>query len=280
MRKEISLAEKTARKKSVRIFTGHLIRKARLDKDTKAIVLRINSGGGSALVSENLWRELTLAKDQKPVVISFGDVSASGGYYLSCNADSIFADPMTITGSIGVFSMVFNAQTFFKNKLGITFDGVQTAKQPDAITMYQPLTDMQKKFIQNDVDSIYYDFTSRVASGRNRSITYIDSIGQGRVWSGEKGLKLGLVDRIGGVQDALDCAARMAKLKTYRLREYPEPENFLDLLLNNYKQSVKAKAIREDLGEQGVKWYQMISEYQSSAGVPQARLPFEFNLIP
>jgi protease-4 len=187
---------------------------------------------------------------------------------------------MTISGSLGVFSMIFNTQGFFKNKLGVTFDGVQTAKQPDAITMYQPLTEMQKKFIQNDVDSIYYDFTSRVASGRNKSRTYVDSIGQGRVWSGEKGLTLGLVDRIGGVQDALDCAARMAKLKSYRLHEYPEPENFLDLLLNNYKQSVKAKAIREDLGEEGVKWYQMISEYQSSAGMPQTRLPFEFNLIP
>ena len=258
----------------------YFIRKARLDNEVKAIVLRINSGGGSALVSENLWRELTLAKAAKPVVLSFGDVSASGGYYLSCNADSIFADPMTITGSIGVFSMLFNTQSFFKNKLGITFDGVHTAKQPDALSMVQPLTDMQKKFIQNDVDSIYHDFTSRVASGRNKSISYIDSIGQGRVWSGEKALELGLVDRIGGVQDALDCAARMAKLKTYRLREYPEPENFLDLLLNNYTQTVKAKTIREDLGEQGVKWYQTMSDYQSMSGVPQARLPFEFSLIP
>ena len=142
-----------------------IIRKARLDDNVKAIVVRINSGGGSALVSENLWRELTLAKAEKPVVLSFGDVSASGGYYLSCNADSIFADPMTITGSIGVFSMLFNTQTFFKNKLGVTFDGVHTAKQPDAINMYEPLTDMQKKFIQNDVDSIYRDFTSRVAEG-------------------------------------------------------------------------------------------------------------------
>jgi protease IV len=257
-----------------------IIRKARLDKDVKAIVLRINSGGGSALVSENLWRELTLAKAEKPVVMSFGDVSASGGYYLSCNADSIFADPMTITGSIGVFSMLFNTQSFFKNKLGITFDGVHTAKEPDALSMVQPLTDLQKKFIQNSVDSIYHDFTSRVASGRNKSIAYIDSIGQGRIWSGEKALQLGLVDRIGGAQDALDCAARMAKLKTYRLREYPEPENFLDLLLNNYKQSVKTKTIREDLGEQGAKWYQLMSDYQSMAGVPQARLPFEFSLIP
>jgi protease-4 len=258
----------------------YFIRKARLDNEVKAIVLRINSGGGSALVSENLWRELTLAKAAKPVVLSFGDVSASGGYYLSCNADSIFADPMTITGSIGVFSMLFNTQSFFKNKLGITFDGVHTAKQPDALSMVQPLTDMQKKFIQNDVDSIYHDFTSRVASGRNKSISYIDSIGQGRIWSGEKALELGLVDRIGGIQDALDCAARMAKLKTYRLREYPEPENFLDLLLNNYTQTVKAKTIREDLGEQGVKWYQTMSDYQSMSGVPQARLPFEFSLIP
>jgi protease-4 len=257
-----------------------IIRKVRLDNDVKAIVLRINSGGGSALVSENLWRELTLAKAEKPVVISFGDVSASGGYYLSCNADSIFADPMTITGSIGVFSMLFNTQTFFKNKLGITFDGVHTAKEPDAVTMVQPLSDLQKKFLQNSVDSIYHDFTSRVASGRNKTITYIDSIGQGRIWSGEKALQLGLVDRIGGVQDALDCAARMSKLKTYRLREYPEPENFLDLLLNNYKQSVKTKTIREDLGEQGAKWYLMMSEYQSMTGVPQARMPFEFSLIP
>ena len=257
-----------------------IIRKARLDKDVKAIVLRINSGGGSALVSENLWRELTLAKAAKPLVISFGDVSASGGYYLSCNADSIFADPMTITGSIGVFSIIFNTQAFFKNKLGITFDGVQTAKNPDAITMYQPLTDMQKRFLQNDVDSIYHDFTSRVADGRKKDIAFIDSIGQGRVWSGEKAFSLGLIDRIGGVQDALDCVARMAKLKNYRLREYPEPESFLELLLNNYKQSVKEKTIREDLGEQGTQWYQMMQRYQVMNGTMQARIPFDFNLVP
>jgi protease-4 len=257
-----------------------IIRKARLDDNVKAIVLRINSGGGSALVSENLWRELTLAKAEKPVVLSFGDVSASGGYYLSCNADSIFADPMTITGSIGVFSMLFNTQTFFKNKLGVTFDGVHTAKQPDALSMFEPLTDMQRKFIQNDVDSIYHDFTSRVAEGRNKDITYVDSIGQGRVWSGEKALKLGLIDRIGGVQDALDCAARMAKLKSYRLHEYPEPENFLDLLLNGYAQSVKTKTVQNDLGEQGARWYKMLSVYQSMSGVPQARIPFELNFTP
>ncbi len=258
----------------------YMIRKARLDKDIKAIVLRINSGGGSALVSENLWRELSLARISKPVVVSFGDVAASGGYYLSCNADSIYADPMTITGSIGVFSMFFNTQSFFKNKLGITFDGVHTSRQPDAMTLYQPLTNMQKKFLQNDVDSIYHDFTSRVAEGRHKSINYIDSIGQGRIWSGEKALQLGLVDRIGGVQDAVACAARMAKTTSYRLREYPEPESLFDLLINNYKQSLKAKSIQEDLGEEGVRWYQMMAEYRSQAGVPQARLPFVFRLNP
>ena len=257
-----------------------LIRKARLDNDVKAIVLRINSGGGSALASENLWRELTLAKGSKPVVISFGDVSASGGYYLSCNADSIFADPMTITGSIGVFTMTFSAQSFFKNKLGITFDQVQTAKQPDAVSVFQPLTDMQKRFIQNGVDSFYRDFLSRVGAGRKRSIEYVDSIAQGREWSGEKGLQIGLIDRIGGVQDALDCAARMAKLKSYRLKEYPEPENFFELLLNNYGQSVKIKAIQNDLGEEGARWYKAMSEYKSMDGIPQMRTPFEFNLIP
>jgi protease IV len=257
-----------------------IIRKVRLDDEVKAIVLRINSGGGSALVSENIWRELTLAKASKPVIISFGDVSASGGYYLSCNADSIFADPMTITGSIGVFSLVFNTQSFFKNKLGVTFDGVQTAKNPDAVTMYQPMTEIQKKFMQNEVDSIYHDFTSRVADGRKKDRSYVDSIGQGRVWSGEKALTLGLIDRIGGLQDAVDCAVKMSKVKSYRLREYPEPENFLDLLLNNYKQTVKAKTIEEDLGKQGAAWYQLMTDYQTISGTPQARLPYIFNLVP
>ncbi len=257
----------------------NMIRKARLDKDIRAIVLRINSGGGSALVSENLWRELTLAKAAKPVVISFGDVAASGGYYLSCNADSIFADPMTITGSIGVFSIIFNTESFFKNKLGVTFDAVQTAKQPDAITMVQPLTEMQKKFLQNDVDSIYYDFKSRVADGRKKDINYIDSIAQGRVWGGRKALKLGLVDEIGGLQHAIDCAARLAKTKDYRLREYPEPKNFLELLLNNYKEMVKIKSIREDFGNEGLIWYKSMSAIKAMTGVPQTRLPFELTIL-
>ncbi len=257
----------------------NMIRKARMDKDIKAIVLRINSGGGSALVSENLWRELTLAKASKPVVISFGDVAASGGYYLSCNADSIFADPMTITGSIGVFSMIFNTQSFFKDKLGVTFDQVQTAKDPDAITLFQPLTPMQKRFFQNDVDSIYHDFKSRVSEGRKKDINYVDSIAQGRVWGGKEALKLGLVDEIGGIQNAIDCAARLAKTKDYRLREFPEPKSFLDLLLNDYNESIKAKSIRADFGTEGLKWYKSMTYLQSINMVPQTRLPFELTIL-
>lgn len=256
-----------------------MIRKARLDKDIKAIVFRINSGGGSSGVSENLLRELTLAKAVKPVVVSFGDVAASGGYYVSCNADSIFADPMTITGSIGVFSVIFNTQSFFKNKLGITFDAVHTAKQPDAISLAQPLTDMQRRFLQNDVDSVYFDFKSRVASGRKKDIAYIDSIAQGREWGGLKALEIGLVDRIGGIQDAVDCAARLAKTTDYRLREYPEPKNFIDLLLNDYKESVKTNSIREDLGEQGLRWYKTMTDLKSMAGTPQMRMPYSIDIV-
>ncbi|RYY15669.1 MAG: signal peptide peptidase SppA, partial [Chitinophagaceae bacterium] len=191
----------------------NLIRKARMDKSIKAIVLRVNSGGGSALASENIWRELVLAKKDKPIVVSFGDVAASGGYYISAPANVIFAQPNTITGSIGVFSVVPNMQKFFNNKLGITFDAVKTAPDADAGTVVQPLTPSQQRFFQESVDSIYRTFKTRVAEGRNMSMEMVDSIGQGRVWSGKRALGLGLVDKLGGLQDALAAAAALAKLK-------------------------------------------------------------------
>src|SRR6186713_3223812 len=166
-----------------------LIRKARLDKTIKAIVFRVNSGGGSALASETIWRELSLAKAEKPVVVSFGDVAASGGYYISCGADSIFASPTTITGSIGVFGIIPNMESFFKNKLGITFDGVKTAPYADAGTLH-PLNETEKKMAQHGVDLIYEKFKKRVADGRKKDTSYVDSIGQGRVWSGDDGLQI------------------------------------------------------------------------------------------
>lgn len=253
-----------------------LLRKARLDKAIKAVVFRINSGGGSAMASENIWRELSIIKKEKPVVLSFGDVSASGGYYLSCNADSIFAQPNTITGSIGVFSMLPNMQKFFNNKLGITFDGVKTSPDADALSVVKPLTESQKKWLQTEVDSIYATFTQRVADGRKKSIEYIDSIGQGRIWSGNRALQLGLVDRIGGLQDAIDCAARMAKLSDYRLREYPEPKNIFDILFGDYQQNARQSAIRQELGEDNWKTFQAINKVKQMIGSPQARLPFDF----
>ena len=148
---------------------------------------------------------------------------------MSCNGDSIFAEPNTITGSIGVFSILPNMQKFFKNKLGVTFDGVKTAPDADELSVTKPLTEMQKRYFQNDVDSIYLTFKSRVANGRKKDIQYVDSIAQGRVWLGEKGLDLGLVDKLGGLQDAVDCAARLAKISDYILKEYPEPKNFRPL---------------------------------------------------
>ena len=256
----------------------NLVRKARLDKTVKAIVFRINSGGGSAMASENIWRELSLARKDKPVVISFGDVSASGGYYLSCNADSIFAQPNTITGSIGVFTLLPNMQDFFKNKLGVTFDGVKTSPDADVLSITKPLTESQRKYFQREVDSIYHTFKSRVADGRKKSIEYIDSIGQGRVWSGTRGLELGLVDRIGGLQDAVECAARMAKVTDYRLREYPDPKSIFDLLFGSYGQNTKAKVIKEELGEEGMRTYQTIRRVKRLLGVSQARIPFDFTI--
>jgi protease-4 len=256
-----------------------LIRKARLDNNVKAIVVRINSGGGSALASENIWRELTLArKAGKPVVVSFGDVAASGAYYLSCNADSIFAQTNTITGSIGVFTMLPNLEKFFNNKLGVTFDGVKTAPNADMLTATKPLTPAQRTFLQNSVDSTYMTFKQRVAEGRRKDVSYIDSIGQGRVWSGSRALQLGLVDRLGGLSDAIACAARMAKTSDYRLREYPEPHNVLDLIFGSYEKDATQSAIQKELGDDGVKTFQTMKRVKQMVGVTQARIPFEMTI--
>jgi len=253
-----------------------LIRKARLDKTIKAIVFRVNSGGGSALASEGIWRELSLAKKEKPVVVSFGDVAASGGYYISCAADSIFASPVTITGSIGVFGIIPNMQDFFKNKLGITFDGVKTGPYADAGAIYRPLSEQEKQFIQRSVDDIYSGFKQRVADGRKTTVEYVDSIGQGRVWSGNKAIGIGLVDKFGGLQDAVDCAARMAKLKDYRLSEYPEIRNIFDRLFGSGNNAIKAQTLKNELGEENYKVYKELIRVKQMTNSVQARMPFEF----
>ena len=257
-----------------------LLRKARLDDDVKAIVFRVNSPGGSSLASDAIWREVTLAKGDKPFVVSMGDYAASGGYYISCNADSVFADATTITGSIGVFSIIPNFQPFFNDKLGITFDGVKTAPYADMGSTGRPLTETEKRFMQASVDSIYNVFKNRVANGRTKDISYIDSIAQGHVYTGSRALQLALTDKTGTLQDAVDCAARMAKLKEYGTKEYPEKKSFWEELLNSssYKASMQENAIKENIGNQQYSILQQVKKLKVLMQAPQTRLPFDFDI--
>ena len=254
----------------------NIIRKLRLDNSVKAIVLRVNSGGGSALASENIWRELQMAKmDGKPVVVSFGDVAASGGYYIACGADSIFASPNTFTGSIGVFGIIPDMKGFFENKLGITFDGVKTGPYADAGGIHRPLTEAEKQQVQQNVEKIYLLFKQRVAAGRDREINYIDSIAQGRVWSGQDAIANGLVDKIGNLNDAVSCAARLAKVSDYGIREYPETRSLIDEIMGKNKPGPSA-LIKEQIGEDYYKVYKQLIQIREMGESVQARLPFEF----
>lgn len=250
------------------------IRKAREDNSVKAIVLRINSGGGSAMASEVMWREVELARKVKPVIVSFGDVAASGGYYMACAADSIFAQPTTITGSIGVFGVLPNMQKFFNNKLGITFDEVKTSPDATLMSITKPLSPVQRQYIQHEIDTIYNHFKYRVAQGRKKPMAFIDSIAQGRVWSGTQAVKLGLVDRLGGLDDAIAAAAARAKLKDYRLREYPGEQNMIEMLLGD-RSAEKEAALRKELGVQGYQAFCTIRSLQQMTGTIQARMPFD-----
>ena len=255
-----------------------LIQKIRNDKSIDAVVLRVNSPGGSALASDIIWREIDLLKKEKPVVVSMGDVAASGGYYIACGADSIYADANTITGSIGVFSVIPNAEKFLKNKVGITFDRVKTGQYADAPSATRALTVTEQRFLQAGVDSVYHTFKSRVAEGRQKSVAYIDSIAQGRVWTGADAIKVGLVDKIGTLNDALASAAKMAKLKGYSIKKYPESRSFIEEFFEGYKNEVKTKAIQQELGLEQWQVLQQLKSIKQIMGQPQARLPiFELN---
>ena len=257
----------------------NLFAKARRDKNIKAIVLRVNSPGGSALASDVIWRETQLARSEgKPVIVSMGDLAASGGYYISSGADSIFAQPNTITGSIGVFGIIPDFSAFLKNKLGVTFDAVKTSTHADIGSISRPLTPAEKQIIQEEVDTVYHTFKSRVSEGRKKDPAYIDSIAQGRVWTGERALQIGLVDRLGGLEDAISCAARMAKLKDFSIREYPEPKSIWDLLKSGYSKTVKTKSIKEELGEQEYQIYMQVKRIKEITGTIQARMPYDIRI--
>lgn len=256
----------------------NIIRDVKNDDDIKAVVFRVNSPGGSSLASDAIWYEISETRKIKPVVVSMGDYAASGGYYISCSADSVFANEGTITGSIGVFSILPNMQPFFNNKLGITFDGVKTAPYADMGSATRPLSETEKRFMQASVDSIYYTFKHRVSDGRKKDMAYIDSIAQGHVYTGNRGLALGLVDKIGTLQDAVDCAARMANSFSYRTKEYPEKKTFWEQLIDrqSFSANEKAKLIQEEIGEEQYRILQQAKKLQTLVKSPQAKLPFDF----
>lgn len=253
------------------------IRKAREDDKIKAIVFRINSGGGSALASDVIWREITLAQKVKPVVASFGDVAASGGYYIACGATKILADETTITGSIGVFGVIPNMEGLFSKKLGITFDQAVTNKNSDFITISKPLTSYQTMMIQRSVDHIYDVFTSKVAEGRKISKTFVDSIGQGRVWSAADAKSLGLVDEFGGLTRSVELAAELAKIKDYTIVSLPEQKQLIDEIISQLTNGSDPSArLQEALGND-YKYYQYYREMREMKGV-QARMLHQFEI--
>lgn len=252
------------------------IRKARLDNKVKAVVLRINSPGGSSLASDVLWREVAITKKVKPIIVSMGDVAASGGYYMACAADSIFAQPNTITGSIGIFAILPNMQNFFNQKLGVTFDGVKTGKFADLGDVSRPLNPEERAILQDQVNHGYLDFTNAVASGRKKTQKYIDSIGQGRVWTGTQALKIGLVDRLGSIDDAIRSAAAKAKLKDYKLVAYPEQKSLLENFGSGLASEARTYMMKQELGD-SYRYYNDLKTILKFNG-PQTRMPYTIDI--
>lgn len=242
----------------------------------KAIVLRVNSPGGSALTSDMIWRKINLLKKEKPIIVSMSDLAASGGYYISCAANKIVAEPTSLTGSIGVFGIIPNAQKFFNEKLGITFDEVSTSENSGWATITKPLNNVQKKFIQNSVDRIYTDFVSRVASGRNMTFEQVDSIAQGRIWSGINAKEIGLVDTLGGINLALDIAAKSAEIEDYKIVEYPVQKETVEKIMEMFSSKIFS-GINFSIFNEQLNQIEKLSSAMKYTGI-QTRLPFEFKI--
>ena len=251
------------------------IRKAREDKNVKAIVLRVNSPGGSALASAIIGRELDLTKEVKPVIVSMGNYAASGGYWISAKADYIFADPTTLTGSIGVFGTFPNAQGFLNDKIGLTFDVAKTNENADFPNFTQPLTEFQYNKLQEMVGKTYNDFTQRVAEGRGLRQTFVDSIGQGRVWAGADAISLGLVDKLGDMEDAIAYAVEKANLgNDYKVTEWPKQKDFFTRLMESMNKTDELDAaMKQKLGVY-YNYYKGLENLNNNTGI-QARMPFD-----
>jgi protease-4 len=250
------------------------IRKVRKDKNVKAIVLRVNSPGGSGLASDIIWREMELAKKEKPVVVSMGNLAASGGYYISCNANRIFAEPTTITGSIGVFGAVPNIHEFSSN-IGINAEQVATNKQSVGYSVFEPISPEFYKVTKEGVEDFYNNFVKKVADGRNMSFEQVDSIAQGRVWTGKQAKENGLVDELGSLEDAIEAAAELADLDDYKIRNYPSYKKDLKKTLRAipFLKIDKEAVLKEKLGVDNYRRYEELEELMNLKGI-QTRLPF------
>lgn len=261
------------------IFSDSFIkefRKAYRDKDVKAIVLRVNSPGGSALASENIWREIAMAKKAgKIIVTSMGDYAASGGYYISCNSDYIIAQPNTLTGSIGVFGMVPSIQKALQSKLGITIDGVKSNDHADFLTGFKAMDPTELNVMQQNVEQTYGLFVKRVSDGRKMSMAAVDSIGQGRVWAGKDAIAIGLVDKLGSIDDAIAKAAQLAKVSNYKLVYYPQQKSFFEKLFAPKEDEVEMM-MKAKLGDLYY-MYKGLNQVLSQEGV-QARMPMEMTI--
>jgi len=251
---------------------GELIRKQRKDSTVKAIVLRVNSPGGNAIASDIMWRELDLASKVKPVVISMGNYAASGGYFISAPGTKIFASPTTITGSIGVFGLIPNAGKLMNQKLGISTETVRTNKNADFPSIYRPMEVYEKEVLQLGIEKVYSDFVSKVSSGRKMSFAAVDSIGQGRVWSGTDARRIGLVDETGGLGASVEEAAKLAGIETYSLRELPVAEDPFTRILSQLSGEIRLRILKNELGEYK-KLFDEIREIKDLSGI-QARLPY------
>lgn len=252
------------------------LRDLRKDKNVKAVVLRVNSPGGSAYGSEQIWREVSLLKAEKPVVVSMGDYAASGGYYISCAANKIVAEPTTLTGSIGIFGMMPDASELLTNKLGLHFDGVKTHKMADMGSMSRPFNAEESALMQQMVNQGYALFTKRCAEGRNIPLEELCKIAEGRVWTGSMAKELKLVDELGGLDTAIQLAAELGKVKDYNLKSYPAKQDFLTELLNTRADRYIHSQLQETFGEyyQGFEWLRHVEQSDRL----QARLPFNMRI--
>ncbi len=251
------------------------LQKLRENDDVKAVVIRVNSPGGSAFASEQIWREVELLKAEKPVVVSMGGMAASGGYYISCAANRIFAEPTTLTGSIGIFGLIPDASELMTKKIGVKFDVVKTNEMADMGTMARPFNNQESAQLQKLVERGYDTFTKRVANGRGISQDSVKLIAEGRVWTGEQGLKIGLVDELGNLDAAVAHSAKLAEMEKYRTVAYPAPAGPFDQIMDS-KNSYLESCLRDLLGE-GYAAYSLLHDIREQNPV-QARMPFEMNI--